>query len=250
MSTTDQFAGSVTYRPAWYRDYRQLRGVDEIKKRLERDALLHVLTADGRTCGRMLDVGTATGRYPILFARAGWRTVGLDVADTAVSMARAELSESSVADRVEIICGDIRSVALPELSFDLVTFMMGTFAHIPEFDRLSVLATARSMLASGGLVAISNWNASWPDGRMLSLYGAADREWLSQATPAPEEMITMLDAAGFGDVSLQHLCPFTDAQIDHWINSQGDAPDRIQEYMLTNNISIPGQMYLIVGVKR
>ncbi|TDC82868.1 class I SAM-dependent methyltransferase [Micromonospora sp. KC606] len=250
MSSTDQFADSVTYRSDWYREYRHLRGVDEIKKRLERDALLHVLAERGQRSGRMLDVGTATGRYPMLFARAGWRSVGLDVAAAAVSMAREELRRSDVADRVDLVCGDIRSVTLPERTFDLVTFMMGTFAHIPDPDRADTLATVHGLLDPGGHVALSNWNASWPDGRMLSLYGSADREWLLRATPAPDETLAMLGAAGFDKIAIQHFCPFTDAQIDHWIGSHGDSPDRIQAYMLANNIAMPGQMYLAVGIKQ
>jgi SAM-dependent methyltransferase len=249
VSSTDQLAGTVTYRSDWYREYRHLRGVDEIKKRLEHDALLHALAERGQQAGRMLDVGTATGRYPMLFARAGWRVVGVDVADVAVSMAREELRRSDVADRVELICGDIRAVTLPKQSFDLVTFMMGTFAHIPDVDRIDTLTTVYGLLAHGGHVAISNWNTSWPDGRMLSLYGAADREWLLRATPPPEEMAAMLSSTGFEKVTVQHFCPFTDAQIDHWISTHEDSPDRIQAYMLANNISPPGQMYLVMGSK-
>ncbi|TDC39685.1 class I SAM-dependent methyltransferase [Micromonospora sp. KC213] len=249
MSSTDQFADTITYRSDWYREYRHLRGVDEVKKRLERDALFHTLAERGQLTGRMLDVGTATGRYPMLFARAGWRSVGLDVADAAVAMAQEELRRSDITDRVELVCGDIRTVTLPKQSFDLATFMMGTFAHIPDADRIDTLATVHGLLATGGCVVISNWNTSWPDGRMLSLYGSADREWLLRATPAPEETAAMLTAAGFGTVNVQHFCPFTDAQIDHWIGSHEDSPDRIQAYMLNNNISIPGQMYLVAGAK-
>ncbi|WP_422752157.1 class I SAM-dependent methyltransferase [Micromonospora sp. WMMD708] len=121
-----------------------------VLKRLERDALFHTLAARGQFTGRMLDVGTATGRYPMLFARAGWRSVGLDVADAAVAMAREELRRSDITDRVELVCGDIRTVTFPDQSFDLVTFMMGTFAHIPDVERQPVGDRTRAGRAGAG----------------------------------------------------------------------------------------------------
>ncbi len=250
MSSTDQLTDSVTYHSAWYRRYRHLEGVDNVKKRLERDALIHALASRFQRPGRMLDIGTATGRYPILFARAGWHSVGLDISPVAVAMAREELARSDVTAQVNFLCGDIRTVALPEGYFDLVTCMMGTFAHVPKADRVDPTLTAiHRALAPGGHVAISNWNVAWPDGRMLSIYEAADREWLTQATPTLEEMSEMLTAVGFEQVTALHICPFTDTQIERWISARMDSAERIQAYMLANEITIPGQMYLVMGTK-
>ncbi len=54
------------------------------------------LAADGRLRGRVLDVGCGTGEHALMAAEAGCEAVGIDIAPSAIRLARAKASQRGI----------------------------------------------------------------------------------------------------------------------------------------------------------
>ncbi len=102
-----------------------------------------------RPLGRVLDVGTGTGRMLQLLADRADRAVGLDASHSMLSVARANLERLGV-QGWELRQGDVHSPPLERASFDLV--VVHQVLHYLDDP-------ARALAEVGGLVA--------PSGRLL-----------------------------------------------------------------------------------
>jgi ArsR family transcriptional regulator len=102
-----------------------------------------------RPLGRVLDVGTGTGRMLQLLADRADRAVGLDASHSMLSVARANLERLGV-QGWELRQGDVHSPPLERASFDLV--VIHQVLHYLDDP-------ARALAEVGGLVA--------PSGRLL-----------------------------------------------------------------------------------
>ncbi len=102
-----------------------------------------------RPLGRVLDVGTGTGRMLQLFAPRADRAVGLDTSHSMLSVARANLERLGL-QGWELRQGDVHSPPLERSSFDLV--VIHQVLHYLE-DPVRALCEAAQLVA--------------PDGRML-----------------------------------------------------------------------------------
>ena len=105
----------------------------------------------GRTTGRILDVGSATGIFLHEMASAGWEAVGVEPVTHAAEYAQARFG-------LEIFSGTLAKAPYESGSFDVVTFwdvLEHTFSPVEE------LAHVARLLAPGGLVAINvpNWHS-------------------------------------------------------------------------------------------
>jgi len=239
----------LRYDGAWYDSYRHAAGIDEVKKRLERDALFSLLSCREKTCGRLLDLGTATGRYPITFARQGWSCVGVDNSPEAIALAELEVAASGMHDHISLVCETGSDLATPDDPFDVAICMMGTFAHIPGRDRAATLAALRGVLRDDGMLVLSNWNPEWANATTLSIYDQRARHRLLSETPTVSELAALVAASGFHSVQITFCCPFTDEQLVQWLGAGRDGADRIQDYILTAELDLEGQMFLVSGVK-
>ncbi|HJP71545.1 MAG TPA: methyltransferase domain-containing protein, partial [Candidatus Limnocylindria bacterium] len=71
----------------------------------------------GRTpAASVLDVGTGRGDMPIAFARAGWRTVGVDANPQVLGVARRLTARNAA---IELTEGDARHLPFADGSFDV-----------------------------------------------------------------------------------------------------------------------------------
>jgi SAM-dependent methyltransferase len=111
-------------------------------------ALWHELAA--REPGPVLDVGAGTGRVALDLARAGHDVTALD--REAELLAALDERAAAAGVRVETVAGDARELAL-ERRFGLVIVPMQTVQLLPE--RARFLASARRVLAPGGLLALA-----------------------------------------------------------------------------------------------
>ncbi|MFM2372641.1 MAG: hypothetical protein RIS85_2363 [Pseudomonadota bacterium] len=111
--------------------------------------------AGGNSLGRLLDVGTGTGRIADLFAPHASSIVAFDKSPDMLRIARARLQHLP-ADSVALVQGDFAQLPFPARSFDTVLFhQVLHYAQAPE----AVLAGAARVTAPGGRVAIVDFAA-------------------------------------------------------------------------------------------
>ncbi|HQS68854.1 MAG: ArsR family transcriptional regulator [Novosphingobium sp. 28-62-57] len=105
--------------------------------------------------GRLLDVGTGTGRIAELLAPHAAHVVAFDKSPDMLRIARARLQHLP-AERVELAQGDFAQLPFPARSFDTVLFhQVLHYAQAPE----AVLAGAARVTAPGGQIAIVDFAA-------------------------------------------------------------------------------------------
>jgi ubiquinone/menaquinone biosynthesis C-methylase UbiE len=100
--------------------------------------------------GRVLDVGTGTGRMLQLFAERADRAVGLDTSHSMLSVARANLERLGVPGW-ELRQGDVHSPPLERSSFDLV--VIHQVLHYLD-DPARALAEAAQLVAPAGRMLV------------------------------------------------------------------------------------------------
>jgi ArsR family transcriptional regulator len=105
---------------------------------------------DGAPLGRLLDVGTGTGRMAELFEPAAEAVVALDNSPEMLRLARARLQHFAPG-RVELVQGDFAALPFADASFDTVLFhQVLHYAQSPE----AVIAEAARVTRPGGRIAI------------------------------------------------------------------------------------------------
>ena len=111
-------------------------------------ALTSLVGADRR--GRMIDIGTGTGRMLTLFADRFERADGIDSSHRMLTVARANLERANV-DNVSVRHADAQSLPFENSCADLVTIHQ-VLHFIDEPER--VLSEAARVLAPGGLLLL------------------------------------------------------------------------------------------------
>jgi len=96
--------------------------------------------------GAILDVGCGEGKFLWALDPSRWRRVGIEFSHETVAVVRGRIQG------VDLIEGTLESAALPERSFDVVTFWH-VLEHLKE-PRIGLLKAA-SLLKPGGLVVVS-----------------------------------------------------------------------------------------------
>ncbi|MGC4190143.1 MAG: class I SAM-dependent methyltransferase [Thermomicrobiales bacterium] len=131
--------------------------------------------------GRSLDLGCSNGGDAIWLAQHGWEAMGVDVAPTAIALARSSARKAGVTAGVRFEQYDL-SAAMPDGPFDLVS---AAFFHTPvPMDRPAVLRRAAERLS--------------PDGHLLIIDHGSFAPWScnqdpDHVFPAPEEIFASLD---------------------------------------------------------
>lgn len=108
--------------------------------------------------GRVLDVGTGTGRIVELFAESASRFVALDNSPEMLRLARAKIANFSadIASKVEIKLGDFNMLPVGDGEFDTVIFhQVLHYAQDPE----AVIAEAIRTVADDGRLVIVDFAA-------------------------------------------------------------------------------------------
>ncbi|MEE3156390.1 MAG: metalloregulator ArsR/SmtB family transcription factor, partial [Pseudomonadota bacterium] len=131
---------------------------DELRRMHSSDEAVEAALAralEARPLGRLLDIGTGTGRMAELFAERAERIVALDKSLAMLRVARAKLQHLP-AERVELVQGDFGSLPFAADSFDTVLFhQVLHFAQAPA----TVLAEAGRVTRPDGRVAIVDFAA-------------------------------------------------------------------------------------------
>lgn len=138
---------AAEYFSAHAHDWDELRRLhtsdDEVEQALS-DALA------GHALGRLLDIGTGTGRMAELFARSADHIVALDKSLAMLRVARAKLQHLP-AERVELVQGDFAGLPFDDGAFDTVLFHQ--VLHFAP-DPAHAIGEAARVLRPGGCIAI------------------------------------------------------------------------------------------------
>jgi ubiquinone/menaquinone biosynthesis C-methylase UbiE len=112
------------------------------------EARMHTVLGDN--IGRLVDIGTGTGRMIELFGSKAAHTVGIDRSPEMLRLARSKLSESG-AEKWELRQGDLAALPLEDGSADTV-ILHQVLHYIPAPE--AALAEAARLLAPGGRLLI------------------------------------------------------------------------------------------------
>ncbi|AYJ87409.1 methyltransferase domain-containing protein [Sphingomonas paeninsulae] len=112
------------------------------------EARMHAVLGDN--IGRLVDIGTGTGRMIELFGSKAAHTVGIDRSPEMLRLARSKLSESG-AEKWELRQGDLTALPLEDSSADTV-ILHQVLHYIPTPE--AALAEVGRLLAPGGRLLI------------------------------------------------------------------------------------------------
>ncbi len=94
-----------------------------------------------------LDIGCGAGREAVFLASCGFRTTGVDLSPTALSIAADRANRAGV--RVDWRTGNALALPVPDASIDLATDR-GCFHHIDDADRPQFVREVARVLKPGG----------------------------------------------------------------------------------------------------
>jgi ubiquinone/menaquinone biosynthesis C-methylase UbiE len=153
--------------------------------------------------GRLLDVGTGTGRMAELFAPSSSHVTALDKSPDMLRLARTRLQHLP-AGHVTLVQGDFAQLPFAEASFDTVLFhQVMHYALAPE----AVLAEAARVTAPGGRIAMVDFAAhdreelrashaharlGFSDGQVADMFGAAGFRFAADRALAGHQLIVKL----------------------------------------------------------
>lgn len=120
--------------------------------------LPQVVDFEGYRGRRLLEVGCGIGTDLVRFARGGARVTGIDLSETAVRLARSNLS-LHVRGRFDLLIGDGQSMPFPDASFDVV-YAHGVLQYTE--DAGAMVAECHRVLRPGGEAIFMVYNrVSW-----------------------------------------------------------------------------------------
>lgn len=144
---------------------------------------------------RLLDIGTGAGWLAIALARGhpDLHLVGIDIFDPALDLARANVAEAGLADRIELRHQDAATVDEPD-GYEAIWVPL---PFLPRAVVQPVLEAAHRSLRPGGAVLPGAFTG--PPGELAQLLTDV-RTVRSGGHPwSPGEILAMLTAAGFQD---------------------------------------------------
>lgn len=104
--------------------------------------------------GKVLDIGTGSGRLAIELAKskqADFKVVGLDISESMLLQARENARKSSVDNKIEFVFGTASKLPFSDGAFDLVV----SYASLHHwFDPAAVFREAQRVCSKNGLVVI------------------------------------------------------------------------------------------------
>lgn len=168
-------------------------------------ALLDMLTSE-EPIGRLLDIGTGSGRILELLAPHSEQSVGLDVDHEMLALARASLGEAQLA-RVTVRHGDLHRPPFEAGSFDVA--VMHHVLHLLDSPD-GAIADAARLLRPGGRLLVADFAPheleelrSSHGHRRLGIADAELHAWAAQAGLTAEEERVLPPAGGTGALTVR-----------------------------------------------
>ncbi|OHT19581.1 ArsR/SmtB family transcription factor [Edaphosphingomonas haloaromaticamans] len=147
----DRAAAAEGYFAAHADEWDAIRSLHVAESAVE-DAIRRLLVRDA--IGRLVDIGTGTGRMIELVGGTATSALGVDRSPEMLRMARAKLAEAGL-DKAELRQGDMYALPLASGSADTVILhQVLHYAHQPA----SAIAEAARLLAEGGRLLIVDFD--------------------------------------------------------------------------------------------
>lgn len=187
----DRAAAAERYFASHAADWDELRSLHIAESEVEA-AIARAL--EGRETGRLVDIGTGTGRMLELFAPAAERALGIDRSPEMLRLARVKLAEAGLA-ATELRQGDMYSLPLASGSAD--TVIIHQVLHYAQQPAAAVAEAARLLGPKGRLIIVD--------------FAAHEREELRTRDAharlgfSDEAMLKYLKAAGLEGRAVEHL---------------------------------------------
>ncbi len=185
----DRAAAAAGWFESHAREWDAIRSLHIAEEQVEA-AMVRVLA--GEPIGRLIDIGTGTGRMIELFARAATTALGIDRSSEMLRLARAKLGEQGLGN-AELRQADLYALPLADGGADVAILH-----HVLHFAQQpgAAIAEAARVLSPGGRLLIAD-------------FAPHDREELRT-----QDAHTRLG--------------FSDAQIEGWFAAAGLMPARIE----------------------
>jgi ubiquinone/menaquinone biosynthesis C-methylase UbiE len=107
------------------------------------------------TEGRVLELGSGTGRVAVPIARAGRAIVGIDRSEAMLARARARVRRARLQRKLRLVRGDIRHLPFPDRSFSLVIAPYGILQSLlVERDLKQTLDAVTRALQRNGIFGL------------------------------------------------------------------------------------------------
>ena len=104
----------------------------------------------GRTPGKVLDIGMGQGRNSLFLARVGWNVTGVDISDKGIEIARREAQEANL--NINCVVADFASFDLGNAQWDLI---LGIYMGGLVLTNAKRIADA---LRPGGVLVVENFH--------------------------------------------------------------------------------------------
>lgn len=238
---------SLKYSLIDYVKYEYPNKADSVKKLLELSKVKQIIdrvNSKEQDDKKSLDLGCATCRYPLLFAKEGFFAVGYDINDTAIAISRLRAKNNN---RILIEKNNILTSPPEENTYNVITCMMGTFDHIK--DQLSFINWIFKSLKPSGTLIISFWNPKCPYTNYLNFYTREERELIQNNTRDASKNKLLLEKSGFLVYQLDYFCYLPDSCFEAWMDLKDEKIIEIDYYLSQNLNCSNSQMYLIVATK-
>ncbi len=149
----DRAAAAERYFAQHAKDWDEIRSLHIAESEVEA-AIARALGTNkegGRPVGRLIDIGTGTGRMLELFARGARGALGIDRSPEMLRLARVKLAEAGLST-AELRQGDMYSLPLPSGTAD--TVIIHQVLHFAEQPAAAVSEAARLLSPGGRLLII------------------------------------------------------------------------------------------------
>jgi ubiquinone/menaquinone biosynthesis C-methylase UbiE len=111
----------------------------------------------------VLDLGTGSGNFELLFARSAKQIFGVDYNDDAISFLKNVLKKRKIRN-VKLYCADMRElpVELDKQKYDLI-LSIDTIEHVTQNDGEKIIAWSYKRLNKGGrlIIITPNYGGMW-----------------------------------------------------------------------------------------
>jgi SAM-dependent methyltransferase/WD40 repeat protein len=179
---------------------------DEIKKHVELLYELSLIQPRMTNIHDSLDIGSATGRHPTMLSKLGVKAVGIDVEAKAIEYAeKVKKAKLPNQEYPKFSVADAQNIPFTDNSFDLVTCMMGTFAHFLPENRSNILKEIGRVMKPSGILLISTWDPECSHLSFLSIYTDSVKQLIRNNLLSKHQLSLLLEQ---NNLRVKKIIPF------------------------------------------